>query len=128
MPLNRDLGERLEGLNGPHIVIDYRKLAGMTNLLTEYKVKKKFGYATKQRTLFDDAVAHAVDAFKEAGALYPVRIDDEDVLVQVYPSERVVAVVFQRKIAGSEYFVSRTYDLPPPVINDLLDGKKVVTH
>jgi hypothetical protein len=128
MPLNRDLGERLEGLNGPHIVIDYRKLAGMTNLLTEYKVKKKFGYATKQRTLFDDAVAHAVDAFKEAGALYPVRIDDEDVLVQVYPSERVVAVVFQRKIAGNEYFVSRTYDLPPPVISDLLDGKKVVTH
>jgi hypothetical protein len=128
MPLNRDLGERLEGLNGPHIVIDYRKLAAMTNLQTEYKVKKKFGYATKQRTLFDDAVAHAVDAFKEAGALYPVRIDDEDVLVQIYPSERVVAIVFQRKIAGNEYFVSRTYDLPPPVISDLLEGRKVVTH
>jgi hypothetical protein len=122
------MGERLDGLDGPFVPIDYRRLAAMTNLQTEYKVKKKFGYATKTRTLFDDAVAHAVDAFKEAGALYPVRIDDEDVLVQVYPSDRVVAVLFQRKIAGQEYFVTRTYDLPPPVISDLLDGKKVVTH
>jgi hypothetical protein len=128
MPLNRESGERLEGLNGQHIVIDYHRLAEMTNLLTEYKVKKKFGYATKQRTLFDDAVAHAVDAFKEAGALYPVRIDDEDVLVQVYPSERVVAVLFQRKIAGNDHYVTRLYDLPPPIIKDLLEGKKVVTH
>lgn len=128
MPFDRTNGERLEGLHSQHVVIDYRKLAGMTNLLTEYKVKKKFGYGTKMRTLFDDAVAHAVEAFKEAGALFPVRIDDEDVLVQVYPSEFVVAIVFQRKIAGQEYFVSRTYDLPPPVISDLLEGKKVVTH
>lgn len=128
MPLNRETGERLEGLEGQHIVIDYRKLAGMTNLLTEYKVKKKFGYAKKMRTLFDDAVAHAVEAFKEAGALYPVRIDDEDVLVQVYPSEFVVAVIFQRKIAGNDHYVTRTYDLPPPVISDLVEGKKVVMH
>lgn len=128
MPFDPVRGERLEGLEGQYIVIDYRKLADMTNLLTEYKVKKKFGYATKHRTLFDDAVAHAVEAFKEAGALYPVRIDDEDVIVQVYPSEGVVAVVFQRRIAGQEYFVPRTYNLPPAVISDLLEGKKVVTH
>jgi len=128
MPLDRVNGERIEGMNGPSIPVDARKLAEMTNLVTEYKVKAKFNYRTKKRPIFDDAVAHAIDAFKEAGALYPVRFDEDDVLVQVHPAEKKVSVMFQRKIAGHDYYVTRLYDLPTPVMESLLEGKRVVMH
>ena len=128
MPLDRVSGEVIEGFAGSmHVVIAPRLLAEMTNLKTEYQVKSKFRTITKQRAVFDDAVAHALDAFAAEGALRPIRFDETSVLVQVYPKERKVAVLFQRMIAGKEFFVTRVYDLPQPVMESLLSasGKSV---
>lgn len=123
MALDRANGEVIDGFSGSmHVVISPRVLANMSNLLTTYEEKSKFRTVTKRRPVFDDAVAHAVEAFAAAGALRPIRIDEGSVLVQVYPKEKKVAVLFQRFIAGTERFVTRTYDLPQPVLDELLES------
>src|SRR5574342_753811 len=99
-PLDHANGEVLDGLQASmHIVIEPRHLAEMTNLVTAYQEKRKFGSITKHRPIFDDAVAYAIEGFAAAGALRPIRFDEKSVLVQVYPKERKIAVVFQRSIA-----------------------------
>ena len=121
MPLNRDHGEVLDG--GPaslHVVIEPRALANLSNVLVPYVEKKKFRKVQKVRPVFDDAVAHAIEAFKKIGALYPVRFDEDCVLVQVYPKDLKVSVTFQRLIAAQEHYVTRVYDLPKVVIEALL--------
>lgn len=131
MPLDRVHGEVLEGLPASmHVVVSPRHLADMNNLLVPYLKKKKFGHEEKVRPLFDDAVQHALDAFKAAGALSPVRFDEDDCLVQVYPKEGLVAVIFQRMIVGETKYVIRTYPLPEPVIQSLLanSGQSIREH
>jgi hypothetical protein len=131
MPLDRVNGEVIDGFAGSlHVVIEPRLLASMDNLKTEYQVKSRFRVMTKRRSVFDDAVAHAIEAFSAEGAMRPIRIDETSVLVQVYPKERKIAVMFQRMIAGKEYFVTRFYDLPQPVLDTLLmaSGKRVREH
>ena len=122
MPFDRSNGEVLDGLPASvHVVVDYRPLAAMTNLLVEYQVpNKKFGITTRKRPLFDDVMAIAACCFAEAGALLPITFDEGAVLVQVYPKESKVAVVVQRKIAGEDHYVTRDYDLPRSVIQHLL--------
>ena len=131
MPLDRVHGEVLEGLPASmHVVVNPRHLANMSNLLVPYLKKKKFGNEEKVRPLFDDAVQHAIDAFKAAGALSPVRFDEDDVSIQVYPKDNKVVVLFQRKINGVDQYVTRIYDLPPSVIQALLStaGAKIREH
>lgn len=131
MPLDRRNGETLDGFDGSmHIVIEPRILAEMNNLLTEYQVRKKFRTTTGRRPIFDDAVARAIDCFAAAGALRPIRFTEDDVLVQVYPKERKAAVLFQRRIAGREFFFWYSYDIPEVVIGSLLDAarKQVLVH
>lgn len=131
MPLDCTNGEVIDGYVGSmHVVVSARALAEMPNLQTEYQAKRKFGTVTKRRSVFEDAVAHALDAYRAAGALYPIRFDDDDVLVQVYPKQKQVAVMFQRMVAGKEMFVTRFYDLPQPVVDSLLStaGKAVREH
>ena len=132
MPLDRHNGEVLDGLPASlHIVIEPRHLANMTNYITEYEPKtakfRRRNARKPTRSVFDDAVAHAVEAFKAKGALFPVRFDETSVLVQVYPKERTTAVVFQRDIAGETHYVTRIYPAPQPVIESLLTaaGKKM---
>ena len=135
MPLDQVNGEVLDGLaNSGHVVIPPRLLADRTNLQTEYTPKSwKFVSARRKkpsRPVFDDAVAHAVDAFAAKGAFRPIRIDEDDVLVQVYPHDLKVAVIFQRSIAGTTHYSISYYDLPKPVLDDLLSsaGRNVRTH
>ena len=131
MPLDRTNGEVIDGFYGSvHVVISARALAEMSNVQTEYMVKSKFRTVAKRRPIFDDAVAHAIAAYAEAGALRPIRFNDDDVLVQVYPKQRQVAVMFQRMVAGKEMFVTRFYDLPQPVVESLLSksGQAVREH
>ena len=123
MPLDRINGEVLDGLQASlHVVVEPRHVAAMNTLVVPYKTKnKKFGHTTRRRPLFDDAVAHAVEAFKDAGALFPVRFDETALLCQVYPKERIVTVTFQRKIAGEDHYVTRTYEqIPGSAIEALL--------
>lgn len=128
MPLDRENGEKIEGLEGFHVVVQTSVLSEMTNLLTETPTN---GGVLKQ-PVFEDAAAHARQAFAKAGSLInPSRtFDDEDVLVQVYPNESRVVVLFQRKVASKEMFFWRSYDLPRPVVESLLEraGKAQQVH
>ena len=131
MPLDRDNGEHLAGLNASgHVVIEPRLLAQLTNYRTEYAPAKKFITANMQkptRAVFDDAVANAIEAFAAKGALRPIRFDEDDVVVQVYPRDLKVAVIFQRSIAGTVHYAPSYYDCPKPVLDALLEaaGKRV---
>lgn len=124
----------LDGLRaGAHITIPPRLLAGMSHLQTEYTPKTKFITASARkltRSVFEDAVANALQAFKDQGALSPVRFDEDDVVVQVYPKDLKVAVIFQRLIVGEVYFSHSFYDLPKPALDALLEaaGKKHREH
>ena len=123
MPLDRINGEVLDGLQASlHVVVAPRHVAAMNTLQVSYKTKnKKFGWTTRHRPLFDDAVAYAVDGFKDAGALFPVRFDETCVLCQVYPKERAVTVTFQRKIVDQDHYVTRVYEqIPKSAIESLL--------
>jgi len=131
MPLDRENGEVLNGLKASvHVAIPSRLLAALTRYRCEYQGKRKF-YAASQkkptRPVFDDAVANAIEAFAAKGALRPIRFNDEDVVVQVYPKDLKVAVIFQRSIAGTVYYAPSYYDLPKPVLDALLEaaGKRV---
>ena len=133
MPLDRENGETLGGLRAvPHVVVETRLLANLTNFMCEYTPKKKFMTANAKRAarpVFADAVANAIEAFAAKGALRPIRFGDDDVLVQVYPGDLKVAVIFQRRIAGTVYYAPSYYDLPKPVLDALLEasGKKLPT-
>ena len=131
MLLNKEHGEVLEGLPaGRHVVIEPRILAELNRYRCDYEVPKKFGFETRQRSVYEDAVAHARKAFEDAGALLPVIIDTDHVLVQAYPDQLMIAVVIARVIAGKSNYVVREYPTPQPVMDALLaaSGKPVRMH
>lgn len=154
MPLDRANGEVIEGLEASlHIVIPHRYLAAMTNVQVEFERPGKFRPVKGQRQIFTDAAAIAAEAFQKAGAILPttlmpgalrtaslsgvaalstIGLDESGVLVQVYPFDAKIAVVFCRKIgrpdgAPEDHYVTRQYDVPREVIEALLNaaGKKM---
>ena len=132
MPLDKQHGEVLDGFDGSaHIVIPHRHLAEMTNLLVPY-MKPGTGKFKRPkeavRPLFDDAMATAAQRFAEAGALLPLTHDESAILCQVYPKDGKLAIIVTRQIKGEDYFVTRTYDLPQPIIEALLAnaGKRTI--
>lgn len=99
MPLNREQGELLGELGPEYIIVPFAKWAGTG--------------------LPEDAAKRAAAAFREAGALYPIEIAEDDVLIQEYPRLHKVVFLFQRKIAGAEHFYHFTFDLPPQMVAEL---------
>ena len=136
MPLDREHGERFEGLKaGMHVVIEPRILAGMTNYKSEYTPKRNFMTVDRAKEkielpVFDVAVKQAIDAFRAKGAMFPIRFDETAVLVQAYPRDLKLAVTFQRSIAGEVHYATSFFDLPKPVLDALLEasGKKHFEH
>ena len=133
MPLDRHNGEVLDGLPpSPHIPLDFKHLAALSNYTVTYEAAPKFKLAgvsySKKRPVYEDALARAEEAFLAKGALAPVKFDNSGILVQVYPKMDMLFVIFMRPIAGAEYYhVSDPYHAPPPVILSLLAeaGKKM---
>lgn len=134
MPLDRINGEVLDGLPpSPHIALDFKHLAALSNYTTSYEDAPKFKlpgaeYAKKKRPVYEDALARAEAAFLAKGALAPIRFDNSGILVQVYPKLDMLFVIFMRPIAGVEHFhVSDPYHAPPPLVLSLLAeaGKKM---
>ncbi len=99
MPLNRQTGELIGDL-GPH-----------------YQIAPLDRWASTP--LYAQAEKHAAEAFFAAGALAPLYFRDDDVLVQEYPSQRKLAFLFQRKIAGKEHFYPYVFDLPDDMVAQL---------
>lgn len=119
MPLNRDAGERIEGMSDKFRIAPLAKWRELTGIQVPYQVPTKFRPKTAYRPMVDDAFETARKAFADAGALVPVVINENDVLVQEYPDERAVVFVFRRVIAGQEMFVTRKYDLDDKLIGFL---------
>ena len=59
--------------------------------------------------LWDDAVRRARQAFKKAGALLPIHIGDDSILVQEYPTQDRIAFIFERRVAGKERLFPAVY-------------------
>lgn len=114
--LNMQSGETLDGLGPLYRVVPVSKWAELTNLTVPYTVPHPFRTITKTRPLFMDALETAKDAFLKAGAVLPIDIYEDDILVQEYPLTGSVVFVFRRFIGIEERFVPRKYDLPPSAI------------
>lgn len=99
MPFNRETGEIIGNL-GSDFVISTAERWGATGLLLV-------------------AIEHAVEAFTSSGAVLPITIRPDEILVQEYPRQNKVAFLFQRRIAGKEHFYPYVFDLPPQMITKL---------
>lgn len=99
MPFDREKGELLGELGPDFIIAPLSKWTGTG--------------------LPEDAGKMAAAAFREAGALYPIEITEDDVLIQEYPRLHKVVFLFQRKIMGKEHFYHCTFDLPPKMVAEL---------
>lgn len=99
MPLDRTNGERIEGLEAPHVVVPNVKW--------------------RETDMFNTAATNAARAFMKAG--YPIipTFDDEQVLTQEYPTLGRLVFVFQMRIKGDEMLYPYVFALPPEMIANL---------
>jgi hypothetical protein len=97
--LDKINGEFLDGLGEHYVVVPWRKWAD-TNL-------------------GQTAIETARKAFATKGALLPVIITEDDILVQEYPLDHRIAVIVVRKIAGEVVYYPWVCKLPPDTIAEL---------
>lgn len=69
--------------------------------------------------LYDQAEMNAARAFMAAGALAPLSINHDEVLVQEYPAAHKLVFLFQRRIAGKEHFYPYVFELPADMVAGL---------
>lgn len=69
--------------------------------------------------LFAEAYHHAIEAFVASGAILPVKIGQDQVLVQEYHDKNKVAFVFQHRIRGREHLYPYVFTLEPEMIAHL---------
>jgi hypothetical protein len=104
MSFDRIAGERLEGLGDRFRVVPNRKW--------------------RETPLFSNAAHNAAKAFMDEGALWPVLFDDEEFIVQEYPSDHKVAFVFEKRIRNKLRYFVWVWDIPDEGIRELkADGK-----
>jgi hypothetical protein len=97
--LDRTNGEPIDGLGNGFIVVPNAKWS--------------------DTAFWQDAFKAARESFHAAGAMLPVFISDQDVIVQEYPMDGVLAFLFHRKIAGEDYYHPEVFQLSPGVIAEL---------
>jgi hypothetical protein len=99
MPLDHTNGEIIEGLGKEFRVVPNDKW--------------------RESKLFETAARTAATAFLKAGALWPVRFDDREILMQEYPADNRLVIVFQKTIRGNETLFPWVWDLPPEMVKEL---------
>ena len=99
MALNRDKGEIVGDLGHDYVVVPLSRWG--------------------DTPLYDQAEMSAARAFMAAGALAPLSINHDDVMVQEYPSAHKLVFLFQRRIAGKEHFYPYVFDLPADMVAGL---------
>lgn len=100
MPINTNAGEFFPELGGaPYVVVPVTKWA--------------------DTPMLDTAAKHAADKFVEAGALRPIKFMPDDVVVQEYHSIGKIIFLFQKMIAGKEWFVPYEFSITPDVARQL---------
>ena len=79
--------------------------------------------------LYEEAYTKARDSFAAAGALHPVQIDPNQVLVQEYPHTNKVCFLFFRQIAGRDHYYPYVFSLPEKLVAELrTTGRWGKTH
>ena len=75
----------------------------------------------KDSPLFLIACENAAAAFAKSGALIPVKLDEDGILVQEYTSGLKLEFIFAKRIAGVEHFYRYHWNLnePPQLIAEL---------
>lgn len=101
MSLNRIVGENVQGLGLGFRVVP---LSNWTDT-----------------PFWEAATMSAAEAFRKAGALLPISIDAEDVLVQEYPHTLPprLLFLFHRTIAGRSHYHPHVFELSPATVEDL---------
>lgn len=99
MAINRETGEIIGDLGTNYYVAPFSRWA--------------------ETPLFAEAYYNAVDAFVSSGAILPVTIREDQVLVQEYPDKNKVAFLFQLRIKGKDHFYPYIYDLPGNMVASL---------
>ncbi len=78
---------------------------------------------------FNEACKAAAEAFTNAGAVWPIHIYQDDVLVQQYPNQDTIEFVFSRDIAGEEVFYRYGYTLTQAMVSELkVTGRWATEH
>lgn len=104
MPLNRIQGEHIEGLGEKYRVVPNCKW--------------------RETPQFEEAAKAAEQAFLNSGVLWPVSFDDDEVLTQEYPEERILAFIFLKNIRGVESLYPYPRRLPGSLVRELrVNGK-----
>jgi hypothetical protein len=65
------------------------------------------------------AAKHAASKFADAGALRPIKFMADDVLIQEYHGLGKLVFIFQRLIAGTEWFVPYECEITPEIAKHL---------
>lgn len=99
MPLNKEIGEYLEGLGHMWRVAPLSKW--------------------QETPFFEDAAQHACNVFIQAGAPQPVRLFEEHILIQEYPLLDKLVYLFQFTVKGAEMYADYTYTFNPAAIEHL---------
>lgn len=132
MPLNREKGEVLGALGSDFRVADAQKWADLTQIQGQFElpvphdaIKFQESPDVVQMPVFMHAMWIAKEAFRKAGAMLPVTIESDDIIVQEYPSRNEVVFIFQRDIVGQTFYsVCGPYGLNEEIIRSLtLAGK-----
>ena len=99
MPLDRTKGEMIGDLGSSYYVAPFARWA--------------------ETPLFAEAYHHAVEAFVASGAILPVKIMPDQVLIQEYHDTNKVAFVFQARIRGQEHLYPYVFSLEPAMVSQL---------
>jgi len=97
--LDKVNGERLDGLGDNYVIVPWRKWAD-TNI----------GEA---------AITEARRRFQNSGAMLPIIITEDDILVQEYPLTGQLLILVARWIAGKPVFSPWVCKFPPETIAEL---------
>ena len=128
MPLDRERGEILGSLGSDYRIADAQKWAGLTQVQGDFMVPlspeaARFRAAPEiqRMPVFTHALWVAKEAFRSAGAMWPVTIEPDDIRVQEYPRTSQIVFLFQRDIAGvTHYVMSEPYQLDETVVSSLV--------
>jgi hypothetical protein len=73
----------------------------------------------RETKLFDEAANKAASAFLQAGALWPITFDDQEVITQEYPADNRLVIVFLKTIKGNETLFPWVWELPNEMVAEL---------
>lgn len=73
----------------------------------------------RETRLFEEAANRAAAAFLKSGALWPISFEDAEVLIQEYPADNKICVLFAKKIKGKESLYPWVWELPEQAVKEL---------